>query len=65
MFNKIFNLFLKLIPARIKTFLLQRITSSISQKMLEKWSTDTLEPLHQKITRLEQEVKKIKKMHDS
>lgn len=65
MFNRIFNLFLKLIPARIKTFFLRRIIASISQKMIQAWSKDTLEPLHQKIIRLEQEVKKIKKMHDS
>jgi len=38
---------------------------SISKKIIESWSKDTLEPLHQKIIRLEKEVKKIKKMHDN
>ena len=64
MFNRIFNLFLKLTPAVVKTFILRRIVTSISKSLVEKWSKDSLEPLHQQIIRLEKEVEKIKKMHD-
>lgn len=62
---RLLKLFLKLTPKSLKTFILKRIVASISQKIIEKWSRDTLEPLHQKIIRLEKEVKKIKKMHDN
>lgn len=65
MSNKLFYILRKLVPSSVKTFLLRRIVLSLSNRMLEKWSKDTLEPLHQRIIRLEKELEKIKKMHDN
>ena len=65
MLNKLFYILRKLIPSSVKTFLLRRIVRSLSNRMIEKWSKDTLEPLHQRIIRLEKELEKIKKMHDN
>jgi len=65
MSNKLFYILRKLVPSSVKTFLLRRIVRSLSNRMLEKWSKDALEPLHQRIIRLEKELEKIKKMHDN
>jgi len=64
MSNKIFYILKKLIPSSIKTFFLRRILLSLSSMIIQKWSKDTLEPLHQKIIRLEKEIEKIKKTRD-
>jgi hypothetical protein len=64
MSNKIFYILKKLIPSSIKTFFLRRILLSLSNMIIQKWSKDTLEPLHQKIIRLEKEIEKLKKTHD-
>jgi hypothetical protein len=64
MSNKIFYILKKLIPSSIKTFFLRRILLSLSNMIIQKWSKDTLEPLHQKIIRLEKEIEKIKKTRD-
>ena len=65
MLNKIFYTLTKLIPSSVKTFLLRRIVRSLSNRIIQKWSKDTLEPLHQRIIRLEKEIEKIKKKHDN
>lgn len=55
------NFFLKLIPRQIKTFVLHRIVISVTSELSESWSAEIIEPLYQKITRLEIELEKIKK----
>lgn len=54
-------IFTRFIPAKIKTFIIHRIVMSISKEIVQNWEMQNLIPLHQKIVRLEMEIKNLKK----
>lgn len=54
-------IFKRFIPAKIKAFILHRIVMSISKEIVQNWEMQNLIPLHQKIVRLEMEIKNLKK----
>ena len=61
MFNYLYK-FIKLItPYTFKRALLRIVLGNLSSEIIKKWTSETLIPLHQKITRLENEISKLKK----
>lgn len=48
-------------PDIFKRALLRIVLSNLSSEIIKKWTSETLIPLHQKITRLENEISKLKK----
>ena len=55
--GKIFNYF----TPKLKERILQRIVLSVTNAHIKNWESQTLQPLHQKLVRLEMEIKKLKK----